>query len=207
MIYVLYAFVTGAVSAFAFEPVGWWPLLPIAFGILCELICRAKKFWHGLLVGWAFGVGQFVVGLNWIATAFTFQAKMPPWLGWIAVVLLSLYLAIYPAIAAGLAWRFGRGRTLPYVLLFAAAWIVTEWLRATMFTGFAWNPAGVVLLETPLSRLATLIGTYGLSGIFMLLAGSLLLLAERRWREAAVVAAPPLLVGLLLMAVSAAPPA
>ena len=28
MMYVLYAFVAGAVSAFAFEPVGLWPLLP-----------------------------------------------------------------------------------------------------------------------------------------------------------------------------------
>ena len=33
---------------------------------------------------------------------------MPAWLGWIAVVLVSLYLAVYPAIAAGLAWRFGK---------------------------------------------------------------------------------------------------
>ncbi len=34
---------------------------------------------------------------------------MPAWLGWVAVVLLSLYLAIFPAAAAGLAWRWGRG--------------------------------------------------------------------------------------------------
>ena len=88
MLYVLYALVLGAVSAFAFEPVGFWLLLPIAFAVLCELICRSRKFWHSLLVGWAFGVGQFVVGLNWIATAFTYQAKMPPSLGWLAVVLL-----------------------------------------------------------------------------------------------------------------------
>ena len=114
------------------------------------------------------GFGQFVLGLNWIATAFTYQAAMPAWLGWIAILLLSLYLAVYPAVAAGLAWRWGRERPLPYVLLFAAAWIVAEWLRATMFTGFAWNPAGIVLLATPLSRLATLIGTYGLSGIVTL---------------------------------------
>ena len=29
----------------------------------------------------------------------------------------------------------------------AAAWIVTEWLRATLFTGFAWNPVGVALID------------------------------------------------------------
>src|SRR5213075_3511198 len=142
MIYVLYAFLVGAASALAFEPVGWWPLLIVAFAALCELTDRSKTLGRGLLVGWAFGFGQFVVGLNWIATAFTYQAAMPAWLGWVAIVLLSLYLAIYPAVAAGLGWRWrGKSRTA-LVLLFAAAWIVTEWLRATMFTGFAWNPAG-----------------------------------------------------------------
>ena len=70
---------------------------------------------------------------------------MPAWLGWIAVVLLSLYLAVYPAIAAGLAWRWHNGSRLVLVLLLAAAWIVTEWLRGTLFTGFAWNPVGVTL--------------------------------------------------------------
>ena len=91
-----------------------------------------------------------MLGLNWIATAFTYQAAMPAWLGWIAVVLLSFYLAIYPAAAAGLAWRWGRGSRVTLTLILAAAWIVTEWLRGTMFTGFAWNPVGVVLIDSPL---------------------------------------------------------
>src|SRR5438128_10354686 len=108
MLYVLYAFLAGAGSAFAFEPVGWWPLLLVAFAVLAELVCRTKTLWRSLLVGWAFGVGQFVVGLNWIATAFTYQAAMPAWLGWVAVVLGLLYLAVYPAPAAGLACGFRR---------------------------------------------------------------------------------------------------
>src|ERR671917_318176 len=96
----------------------------------------------------------------------------------------SLALAVYPAAAAGLAWRRGRGNDLRLVLVFAAAWIVTEWLRATLFTGFAWNPAGVVLLPTGAARMATLVGTYGLSGVTMLVAGILLLLAKREVRSA-----------------------
>src|SRR5918994_6212387 len=104
----LIAILAGALSALAFQPVGWWPLMPVAFAALCELIARAGSLKRALLTGWLFGVGQFVVGLNWIATAFTYQAAMPAWLGWLAVVLLSLYLAIYPALATGLAWRFGR---------------------------------------------------------------------------------------------------
>src|SRR5688500_19146237 len=104
------------------------------------LVARSPKGSRALGIGWAFGVGHFIVGLNWIATAFTYQAAMPAWLGWIAVVLLSLYLAIYPALAAGLGWRLGAGRQVPLLLALGGGWAVTEWLRAGMFTGFAWNP-------------------------------------------------------------------
>lgn len=181
MIYVLYAFITGALSAFAFEPVGIWPLLPVAFGVLCELLDRIRKFGIALLIGWAFGLGQFVVGLNWIATAFTYQAAMPAWLGWVAVVLLALYLAIYPAIATGLAWRFGRDNRMALLLVLAGAWAITEWLRGTMFTGFPWNPAAAVLVPTPLLLLAPLLGTYALSGLVVLLGGAVWLEYYRRW--------------------------
>jgi len=121
--------------------------------------------------GWWFGRGEFVLGLNWIATAFTYQAAMPAWLGWVAVVVLSFYLAVYPAAAVGLAWRWGRSNRTALVLILAAGWIVTEYLRGTIFTGFAWNPVGVSLIETWLKWPARLIGTYGLSGLAILWAG------------------------------------
>jgi Apolipoprotein N-acyltransferase len=178
---ILYAFLTGAASAFAFEPVGWWPLLLVAFAVLCELICRSKTLWRGLLVGWAFGFGQFVIGLNWIATAFTYQSAMPAWLGWIAVVLVALYLAVYPALATGLAWQFGRRERIALVLVFGGAWAVTEWLRGVVFTGFPWNPAAVALAPTPLIGITALIGTYGLSGLMVLLGGAVWLEYYRKW--------------------------
>jgi apolipoprotein N-acyltransferase len=181
MLYVLYAFLLGAASAFAFEPVGWWPLLPVAFAVLSELISRSKTLGRSLLIGWAFGVGQFAIGLNWIATAFTYQSNMPAWLGWVAVVLLSLYLAVYPALATGLAWRFGRRSRVALVLVFGGAWAITEWLRGTMFTGFPWNPAAAVLAPTPLIDIAPLIGTYALSGLVVLLGGAIWLEYYRQW--------------------------
>ncbi len=181
MLYVLYALITGALSAFAFEPVGWWPLLLVAFGVLCELLDRSKTVGRSLLIGWAFGVGQFAVGLNWIATAFTYQSNMPAWLGWVAVVLLSLYLAIYPALATGLAWRFGRDNRVVLVLVLGGAWTITEWLRGTMFTGFPWNPAAAALAPTPLITVTPLIGTYALSGLVVLLGGAVWLEYYRKW--------------------------
>jgi apolipoprotein N-acyltransferase len=197
MLLVLYALLLGAGSAFAFEPAGWWPLLPVAFALLCELIDRADRLWRALLVGWAFGVGQFAVGLNWIATAFTYQAAMPAWLGWIAVVLLSLYLALYPALAAGLAWRFGRDNRVALVLALAGAWAITEWLRGMIFTGFPWNPAAAALAGTPLISITALVGTYGLSAFVVLLGGAVWLEYYRKWFPLVVILSVTLLVWLL----------
>ncbi|MFL6846742.1 MAG: apolipoprotein N-acyltransferase [Allosphingosinicella sp.] len=188
---LLLAFLAGLAAACGFQPLGLWPLTLAATALLIWLIREAPGLRSALARGWWFGLGHFVLGLNWIATAFTFQAEMPAWLGYVAVVLLSLYLAVYPAAAAGLAWRWGRRNDLRLALAFAAAWIVTEWLRATMFTGFAWNPLGVALLATPVSWSARLVGTYGLSGLTILVAGALLLLllGLREWRSAVLAAA------------------
>ncbi|HVI05107.1 MAG TPA: apolipoprotein N-acyltransferase, partial [Sphingomicrobium sp.] len=194
MLYVLYAFLAGAASAFSFEPTGLWPVLPIAIALLCEFIWRSRSVGKALFVGWAFGLGQFAIALNWIATAFTYQANMPAWLGWIAVLLVSLYLAVYPAIAAGLAWRLGKGNRVALVMALGGAWTITEWLRGTMFTGFPWNPAAVVLVTTPLIEVSGLIGTYGLSGLVVLLGGAVWLGYHRKWLPfLAIVAATALL--------------
>ncbi|HVQ08124.1 MAG TPA: apolipoprotein N-acyltransferase [Allosphingosinicella sp.] len=177
------SFLAGLVSALGFAPLGMWLATLAAFAALILLIETAPTLRSALARGWWFGLGQFVLGLNWIATAFTYQAAMPAWLGWVAVVLLSFYLAIYPAAAAGLAWRWGKGGRVVLTLILAAAWIVTEWLRGSMFTGFAWNPVGVVLIDSPFVLPAPVIGTYALSGVVVLLSGLILpVLLMRGWR-------------------------
>jgi apolipoprotein N-acyltransferase len=114
---------------------------------------------------------------------------MPPMLGWVAVLLLSLYLAIYPMLAVGLGWKLGRGKPLPLVLALAGGWAITEWLRAGIFTGFAWNPVAVALADTPLLGTSGLVGTYGLSALVVLIGGALWLLAKRDFKAPAGLAA------------------
>lgn len=183
------AFLLGLATACGFAPLELWPLTLIGFAGWMAMIARASTLRRSLALGWWFGLGHFTMGLNWIATAFYYQDAMPHWLGWVAVLLLSLYLAVFPAAAAGLAWRWGIPlSTLPrrrepaygaFVLIFASAWIVTEWLRATMFTGFAWNPLGVVFVPLlPVAEAARLIGTYGLSGLAILTAGGLFVVGQ-----------------------------
>uniref|UniRef100_UPI00286A91BB apolipoprotein N-acyltransferase n=1 Tax=Sphingomonas sp. TaxID=28214 RepID=UPI00286A91BB len=68
------------------------------------------------------------------------------------------------------------------VFALAGGWAACEYLRAGIFTGFAWNPVGVTLVDTPLRLSSGLVGTYGLSAMVVLLGGGLWI-ALRNWRE------------------------
>lgn len=210
---LLIALVAGGVSATGFAPLGLWPLTLAALALLMAQTLNVQRMRSAFAMGWAFGVGHFAVGLNWIATAFTFQSAMPAWLGWVAVVLLSLYLAVYPGLATMLAWRIGKGIPLLFALLFAAAWIVAEYLRSFIFSGFAWNPLAAVSMahfENPqlmIAGAAQWIGTYGVSGLIVLAAGATWLTYRREWKAATVAAALPViavLAGFALVSLSRA---
>ncbi|QVM84854.1 apolipoprotein N-acyltransferase [Novosphingobium decolorationis] len=183
------ALAAGAVAACGFQPLALWPLTLLGIAVLLELVARSRRPREAFALGWFFGLGHFALGNNWIATAFTYQANMPAWLGGIAVVLLATYLTLFPALACLTARLLVQRRIpapppetdtrpslpfLPLALAFAATWIVTEWLRGWLFTGFAWNPLGIALLGSFESRglalLSPWIGSYGLSGLLCLLA-------------------------------------
>src|SRR6478609_5829784 len=94
----LAALAFGFLSATGFQPLGLWPLALAAMAAFAALIAEAPDAKRAGLLGWLFGVAHFTVSNNWIAQAFPHQAEMPAVLGWAAVPLLSLYLAIYPAL-------------------------------------------------------------------------------------------------------------
>jgi apolipoprotein N-acyltransferase len=201
----LAALAFGLLAATGFPPLSLWPLTLIAMGGFAWLALTAPTVRRAALYGWLFGVAHFTLANNWIATAFTYQAEMPAVLGWVAVPLLALYLAVYPALAAGVARWLGKGMSRAwFAALVAGCWIVAEWLRSWVFTGYAWDPLGLALLG-PWDRpglAATLpwLGTYALSGLVVLLgAGLWFALVTRRWVSAGVTGAL-LAVGMYLPA-------
>jgi len=188
----LSALACGLIAALGFPPLGLWPLALIGMAGLAALLTRTTGWRQAAWIGWLFGVAHFTFANNWIATAFTYQANMPAALGWAAVPLLALYLAIYPAIGAALARWIGGTRPLPFALALGASWVFSEWLRSWVFTGYAWDPFGLALLgsfDRPgLAALLPWMGTYALSGLAVLIAGGLaaLALAQAWWRALAV---------------------
>lgn len=178
------ALAAGATAAMGFEPWNLWPLTLLATALLIALVDGSRGTGRAALLGWLFGTGHFALGLGWIATAFTYQAKMPAALGWVTVVLLAMFLALYIALAAGLT-RATTRTPLSRVLALAAFWMLCEWLRGWVLSGFAWNPLGAAWLEAPgIPQLASVIGAPGLSGVMIVTAGGAWLLVAARRRLA-----------------------
>lgn len=177
------AFAAGLVSALGLEPYALWPLTIAAVAVWALLIPAAPRARSALAIGWWFGFGHMLFGLRWIALAFSFQSAMPAWLGWVAVVLLSMVMAIYAAAAAGLAWRLGW-TPLSRALALTGGWMLTEWIRGYLFGGFPWNPLGVVWLAVPsFAQAAAVVGGLGLSGLAVL-AGCAMALSADGHRQA-----------------------
>ncbi|MEP1422127.1 MAG: apolipoprotein N-acyltransferase [Erythrobacter sp.] len=169
----------GLVAALGFPPVhAWWVALPALALWVAHL--RSAASWKGALwIGWTFGWAHLTLANNWIATAFTYQSDMPETLGWAAVPLLCVYLAVYPAFAAMVTHLLAKRSGVPaFGAVLASAWIVTEWLRSWVFTGYPWPPLGLMLLggwETPgWARYLPWLGTYALSGLAIWLATMLI---------------------------------
>lgn len=192
----LAALVLGLIGACAYPPLHLWPLGLAALAGFVWLIYTADNAKQALLRGWLFGWAHLTLANNWIATAFTHQAKMPEVLGWAAVPLLCVYLAVYPALAALAAHQLAKRRPLwAFGLVLAGAWIVTEWLRGWVFTGYPWPPVGLMLLgtwsEPGIAKFLPWMGTYALSGLAILFAASFAeAFADRAWARAALLAVP-----------------
>ncbi|MDN3647128.1 apolipoprotein N-acyltransferase [Pontixanthobacter aestiaquae] len=198
------ALLLGALAATGFPPLALWPLTLLAIAGLIWLIFTATGWRDAAMRGWLFGVGHFTLANNWIATAFTYQSEMPAALGWVAVPLLALYLAVYPALAAMAAKLLSRHQSIGWFgLLFAGTWAIAEWLRSWVFTGFAWDPLGLVLLgpfNSPgLAAALPWVGTYALSGLVIVITAMLLALAFRRKLLTALLVAVPLIAGMYLI--------
>lgn len=178
------AFAAGVLSVAAYAPIGLFPLAPLSLAALAALLVRAGGVRRGFLLAFLWGLGAFLAGVSWLYVALNRYGGMPAPLAGLAILLFCAMLALFPALAGVL---FVRLRPVAGVLLpaalFAALWLLTEWLRGWVLTGFPWLAVGYS--QTPPSPLAgflPVLGVYGVGGLLALFAG---LLAFAPWRDLA----------------------
>lgn len=174
------AVAAGALLATAFPPLGWWPVAffsPAVLFLLWLDVSPARAAARGAM----FSFGLFAFGVWWLYVALANFGGMPPALAVIALVLFFAYLAIFLAAAGYLQARvFGRSGAWKFLAALPALWVLAEWLRGWLLTGFPWLQLGYTQLDTPLAGFAPLAGPYGVALAVTVCAGALALMARTR---------------------------
>lgn len=174
---------SGIGLVFAFAPFHWHVLAPLAFSGLGASIIHAPNARAAAKTGWWFGFGFFITGISWIYISMHDYGNMPMLLAALFTIVFCGLLAWFPAIVAGLSWHW-RFNSFRWVLVTASAWVLTEWCRASLFTGFPWLLLGYSQTRSVLGKLAPVIGVYGLSFITVFI-GLWLIIAWNHLRAAA----------------------
>lgn len=159
LVRLLAALILGAAWPLAFAPFALWPLaIALLFGLFW-LASAEERPRRAAALGAVFGFAAFAAGTNWIAITLHNFANMDWALAEGAVALLAACCAVYPALALWLTTRFfvGNARLLALPVL----WILGEWARARLFTGFPMLATGYTQTHAFLGGLASWLGQYG----------------------------------------------
>ncbi len=175
------ALALGAAMPLAFAPFGLWWLSPL-------LVAGLFLLWDGsppreaARLGLVFGFGHFLAGTYWITISIHVFGELPLALAVVLMLLVVVIMAAYFALLGGLSARLAPAPgPLRWLLLLPAAWVLVEWLRGWLFTGFGWLALGYAQTDSALAGLAPVLGVYGVSLAVALSAGALCcLLAGRR---------------------------
>jgi apolipoprotein N-acyltransferase len=170
----------GLLTPLAFAPCNWHWLPPPLLAVLFALV--AGGGWRrAAAIGWVYGAAAFGFGLNGVYIAAHTYGQAPPWLAAAITILLCAYLALYPALVLALAERMGLFRRLLGWVGVPALWLFAELLRRTLLGGgLPWLALGYSQLDTPLARLAPVVGVYGISAVLVWIAYALHFIASSR---------------------------
>ncbi len=184
--YLVFALLAGMILPLAFAPVSFFPLAVISPAILFYLYLNLSSG-RAALAGFVFGLGFFGVGVSWIYVAFNEFGHTSALLSAIMTAIFVAVLALFPALQSFLSVYIGqkiRPRLVTekcvLLLLFPALWVLSEWVRGWLFTGFPWLNLGYSQTDSPLAGYAPVLGVYGLSLLLVICAGVFVLLLRNR---------------------------
>ena len=168
------AFAGGLLLPFAFAPFGWWPLALVSllsFHYLIHQDQLKRALWRAFL----YGLGYFGIGISWVYVSISLFGNASPPLAASITLMLIVVMSCYMMLAAFLARKCQAGG-VPGILALPAAWILVEWLRDWLFTGFGWLSIGYAFIDTPIAAYAPFIGVLGIGFLVLLSVTGLYLL-------------------------------
>ena len=165
----LVVFVIGCAMTLVFAPAEWSILAPLLILPLLFVALTVSPKDTAAHFFW-FGFGLFLTGTHWIYISVHVFGNAAIWIALLLMVGLSWIMAMFLGLAGWLMSRLSHGE--PWRLLFVApaAWVMVEWIRGWILTGFPWLSQGYGQIDGALAGWAPVLGIYGVS--FMLLFGT-----------------------------------
>ncbi|HTE14201.1 MAG TPA: apolipoprotein N-acyltransferase [Burkholderiales bacterium] len=180
---LILALLSGALTVLGFAPFHFTALPLITLALLFWQWSKAGTPRQAFRIGWAFGLGFFLAGVSWIYVSLHTFGAMPMPLAALATLLFCAFLALFPATAGYVVTYSRRSADIKLMLIAPACWVLIEWVRSWIFTGFPWNTIGYTQIPgSPFAGFAPALGIYGVSLAATVIAGCITVLAMR-WRE------------------------
>lgn len=172
----LLATLAGAAMTLALAPFGYWLLALLSPAVLYALL-HDRRARQGGWIGWSYGFGLWLVGSFWLYTAMHVYGDTPAPLALLLMMVLASIMGLFNALPCWLYRRY-----LPQTpLTFAPLWILGEWLKTWLFTGFPWLFVGYAFVTHGLDQYAPLLGVFGVSFVAVLLGAALVEILRGKW--------------------------
>jgi len=164
---LLIAFIAGAATVFAFAPFDLYPLAVLgpAILLLLWLVSDARMAFRA---GWAFGLGLFGIGVFWMHISIDQFGNVGTVLAIVITLAFIAGIALYYGLVGWLGKVIaGSGSWRLQLFIYVLLWVLLEWLRGWVLTGFPWLALGYSQIGTPLQGYIPLLGVYGVSMLVM----------------------------------------
>jgi apolipoprotein N-acyltransferase len=186
---MLFSLFAGSLMTLAYAPFDLSLLvIPLLAFLLYHWLHASAK--AAFIHVWLFASGATFTGNCWIFFSLYYHGDSPAAFAVLIIVLLSAFLALFPAITAYLFNRYCRAAdSVRLMIVFPAAWLLAEWLRGYIWTGYAWMQPGYTQIDLPLSGYAPVIGTHAIGALLAVTSGALVavVLKKLSWQKALVI--------------------
>ncbi len=166
--------IAGAISVLSFAPFNRGIFIVISF-ISLLWYCNEQSYKKTIVYGIIFGVSYFMAQLYWMfyslysVIGIGFLNSAGGMLGF--VLFLSLYVVLALLL---LKFLSTKSQEFNYIFIFPSCWVLFEWLRGWLFTGFSWSDISYTQVNNFLMQgFFPLVGSYGVSWLTMSVIGFL----------------------------------
>ena len=171
------SFILGLALVLCYAPFSYYWLVVIILPTWLHSL-QGKSSKDATKQGFIFAFGWFSAGISWVHVSIDQFGGLPLAVSLLLMVLLCLYLASFLALACYLAARFSYQKQLNLWLLLPF-WLLSEFLRGVLLTGFPWLTLGYSQIDGPLATFAPIIGEKGLSALILIVSIAVVYIIKR----------------------------